>query len=218
MWHDVGHSFLWVWVWVSSCQIRLSFWARNPHKGLAREISRETGKRQGKARSQGERREESREQNMAVRRREQWTEVEEADGQGKATATTFGPRAGLADAREWVHVPGGYVGISLEYTIAIAHRYTESYAKVSQTSLFLCLELTQVLDCLSFFIFQPLSCVCCALCAGKEMWNTTGRRWEKPLEDRMARSGLGGWDSGGRSTGVLSHLNATHLEDMLYRS
>ena len=30
------------------------------------------------------------------------------------------------------------------------------------------------------------------------MWNTPGRRWEKPLDDRMAMSGLGGWDSGGQ--------------------
>ena len=27
------------------------------------------------------------------------------------------------------------------------------------------------------------------------MWNTAGQRWEKPLEDRMAMSSLGGSDS-----------------------
>ena len=31
------------------------------------------------------------------------------------------------------------------------------------------------------------------------MWNTPGRRWEKPLDDLMVMSGLGSWDSGGRS-------------------
>ena len=30
------------------------------------------------------------------------------------------------------------------------------------------------------------------------MWNTPSWRWEKPLDDRMAMSGLGGWDSGDR--------------------
>ena len=30
------------------------------------------------------------------------------------------------------------------------------------------------------------------------MWNTPGRRWEKPLDDHMAMSGLGGWDGGVR--------------------
>ena len=52
--------------------------------------------------------------------------------------------AGLANMRGWVSIPGGFVGISLEYTLTLAHRCTESHAKVSQTSPFLHLELTQV--------------------------------------------------------------------------
>ena len=36
---------------------------------------------------------------------------------------------GLANLRGWVTVPGGCMGISLEYTPALAHRCTESYAK-----------------------------------------------------------------------------------------
>ena len=35
------------------------------------------------------------------------------------------------------------------------------------------------------------------------MWNTPGRRWEKPLDNLMAMSGLGGWDSGGRPVDVF---------------
>ena len=35
------------------------------------------------------------------------------------------------------------------------------------------------------------------------MWNTPSRRWEKPLDDRMAMSGLGGWDSGGLASGCV---------------
>ena len=31
--------------------------------------------------------------------------------------------------------------------------------------------------------FHPLGCVWCGLCVGKEMWNTPGQRWGKPLDD-----------------------------------
>ena len=37
------------------------------------------------------------------------------------------------------------------------------------------------------------------------MWNNPGRRWEKQLDDLMAMSDLGDWDSGYRPAGVLSH-------------
>ena len=50
-----------------------------------------------------------------------------------------------------------------------------------------------------------LGCVCCVLCVGKEMWNTPGRRCEEPLDDRMAISGLEGWDSGDRPA-VYCHI------------
>ena len=63
MWHDRGHSFLWVWVSASQ-SVPLSVLARNPHKGLTREISYETGRRRMKARSQG------REQKKGVERRQ----------------------------------------------------------------------------------------------------------------------------------------------------
>ena len=95
--------------------------------------------------------------------------------------------------RGWVSVPCGFVGISLEYTLA--HRCTESYAKVSQTSPFLRLELNQVRVFVYSLFSHPVGCI---LCVRKEMWNTPGRRWEKPLNDQMAMSGLGSWDSGGR--------------------
>ena len=95
--------------------------------------------------------------------------------------------------RGWVSIPLGFVGISLEYTLALAHRCTESQAKVSQTSPFLRLEITQV-RVYSLF-FRPLSCVCCVLCVRKEIWNAPGRSWEKPPDDRMAMSSLGGWGS-----------------------
>ena len=53
VWHDGGHSFPWVWVWVKASQwILLSALAWNSHIGLAREISYEIGRRRGKARFQ----------------------------------------------------------------------------------------------------------------------------------------------------------------------
>ena len=69
--------------------------------------------------------------------------------------------AGLANVRGWVRVPSGLVGISLEYTFALADRCTESYEKVSQTSPFLCLELTQARVCLFPFLSPSWLCVLC---------------------------------------------------------
>ena len=57
--------------------------------------------------------------------------------------------------------------------------------------------------------FHPLGCVRYVLCVHKEMWNTPGRRWEKPLDDSMTMSGLGGWDSGVQPAGVLSQMFLT---------
>ena len=116
VWLNVWHLFLWVWVSASQ-KISLSVLTRNPHKGLAHEISYETGRRRRKAKSKKEAEQSSR-QKRIVKRREQ----------------ELGPvdlEAGLAYVRGWVSVPGGFVGISFEYTLAIAHRCTESYTKVS---------------------------------------------------------------------------------------
>ena len=40
------------------------------------------------------------------------------------------PEARMANVRGWVSVPGGCMGISLGYTLAIAHRCTDSYRKL----------------------------------------------------------------------------------------
>ena len=71
--------------------------------------------------------------------------------------------AGLANVRRWVSISGGFVGISLEYTLSIAHRCTENYAKVSQISPFLRLDQTQVCNCL-FFFSSSLSVVYIVFC------------------------------------------------------
>ena len=64
-----------MWVWISaSKKISLSVLARNPHKGLAREISHETGRGRVKESPRAEQRkraEQRSQQNRAVDRREQ---------------------------------------------------------------------------------------------------------------------------------------------------
>ena len=95
------------------------------------------------------------------------------------------------------------------FTRIHARDSSQNAKKESQTSPFLRLELTQVCS----LFFHPLGFVCCVLCVRKEMWNTTGRRWEKPLDDRMAMSSLGDWDSGGRPVVYChnSHLNNLNI-------
>ena len=152
VWHDVGHSFLRVRVWVRASQrIPFSVLARNPKKGLAREISYETGRRRGKAKSQDS------QQKKAVNRswgkvtvRKRWLPSEElwpVDSEARSTNT-----------RGWVSVPG--IRISLGYTLVIA-RCTENHTKVSRTSPFLRSELTQVRARLFFFCFTLAVCMLC---------------------------------------------------------
>ena len=179
MWHDRWHSFLWVWVSASQ-RIPLFVLARNPHKGPTRKISFETGRRQGKVRSLGS------QQKRAVNG--SWRKVMVRErGLLSEKLGPVDPEAGLANVRGWVRIPGGCVGISLGYTLVIA-RCTEIHRKLSQTSLFLRLELTQVHACFFLLFFHPLGCVCCVLCVYKAMWNAPGWRWEKRLDNQMAMS------------------------------
>ena len=84
--------------------------------------------------------------------------------------------------------------ISLDHARAIAHRMLGKRYKLLPSCAWS--KPKSVFACSLFF--HPLGCVCCVLCVRKEMLNTPGRRLEKPLDDRMAMSSLGGWDSGGR--------------------
>ena len=181
VWYDVWHSFLLVWVRASQ-KIPLSVLARNTHKGLAREISYETGRRRGKAKSQSSQQQSTEEGSQqksgkAAVREGRWLseELEPVD-----------PEAGLAKARGWVNVPGGCVGISLRYTLAIAHRCTrKSHKSVTNISL-LALGANQNPCLFVLLFFLPLGCICCVLCVCKAMLDTPGRRWEKPLDNRMS--------------------------------
>ena len=78
------------------------------------------------------------------------------------------PEAGLANLRGEVSIPGDCVGVSLEYTLAIAHRSTDCWESVTNFSL---LALGANLSPLLFvlFFFHPVGCVYCVLCVRKEM-------------------------------------------------
>ena len=88
--------------------------------------------------------------------------TEKGSRQKRAGAITCGLRSGLANVRGWVSIPYGFVEISLEYMLTLAHRCTESYAKMSQTSPFLRLELTQV--CLFSFLPPSRLYILCFVC------------------------------------------------------
>ena len=167
VWHDVGHSFLWVWVWVSANQkIPLSVLARNPYKGFEREISLETGRRRGKVRSQG-RTEESSQQKWTEEGSQQERAVNRSRGKPMVRERRLlGPvdsEAGLANMRGWVSVLGGFVGISHENTLAMAPRCTESYKKTVINFSLLALG-TNPSPCLPVLFSSTLSIVYVVFC------------------------------------------------------
>ena len=112
-------------VGVGECQSEDPFvLAWNPHKGLACGISHETRRRRGKEglraeqKNQEKEAEQRSEENSAVGKREQ--ELEPVDSM-----------AGLTNVRGWVSILGDFVEISLEYTLALAHRCTECSESVT---------------------------------------------------------------------------------------
>ena len=153
LWHEGWYSFLWVWMWVP-VRGSLCFGTKPTQRTCARDFPRDRKRtREGKVPESTEQRrtEQNSQQNRAVGRREQ-------------KLRPVNSEAGLANVRRWVSVPGGFVGISLEYTLAIVHRCTQSYAKVSQTFPFLRLELTQVHVYLFSFLPPSQLCMLCFVC------------------------------------------------------
>ena len=168
------HSFLWVLVWVSASQrIPLFALKRNPHKGVAREISCETGRRRRKARSQ------TSEQKKAVNRSRGKATVRERRLISEQLAPVDS-EARSANARGWTCVPGGCVGISLGYTLVIARCTQKCHKRLPSCTW---TQPKSVLVCSSFL---PPSQLCMLSFVCKAMWNTPGRRWEKLLDNRMA--------------------------------
>ena len=124
MWHDMWHSFLWVWV-----QVRGSlclFWRETPTNGLHARFP--TRPEEGRRRQTTE--ESKRTGQSAGERESSWQKSGEADGQRKVTARTSGPRDRVGQREKMSQRSWWFVEISLEYTLAIAHRCTESYTKV----------------------------------------------------------------------------------------
>ena len=105
-------------------------------------------------------------------------------------------QARLANARKWVSIPSGFVGISLDYTLALAHRSTKCEESVTNFS-FLALGAKPSPWLFVLLFFHTLGWECCGLCIRKEMWNTPGRRCGKWLDNLIAIIRLSGRDSGG---------------------
>ena len=93
----------------ASQRIPFSVLAPNPHKGLACEISYKTGRGRGKVGTR---------------------EKREGDRTWLSIGGCEDPEARLANVRGRVSVPSDFVGISLEYTLAIAHRMQGKYHKL----------------------------------------------------------------------------------------
>ena len=144
-------------VGVDKCQSEDSclFWRETHAKGLrARSPTRpeeDEGRKVPELNRRNQSRDQGSRQTRVVGRREQ--ELGPVDSE-----------AGLANVRGWVSVPGGVVGILLEYTLALVHRCTENHAKVSQNSPFLRLELNQVCGCLFSFLPPSRLCMLCFVC------------------------------------------------------
>ena len=110
---------------------------------------------------------------------------------GKPTARMCGPGCQVGHRERMNQHSGWLCG---NFTQIHALDSSQNARKMSQTSPLLRLEWTQVRVC--SLIFHPLGCVCYVFCVCKVMWNTLGQRWEKPLDNLMAMSGLGVCDSG----------------------
>ena len=152
----------------------------------------------------GQRTDQSSRQNKVVDGREQSTFC-----RGKPTARMCGPR-GQVDQREKMSQHFWWLCGDFARIQALAspqmHRMLGKYHKLFPSCTWS--QPKSVFVCSLFF--HSLGCVCCVLCVRKKMWNTPGRRWEKPPDDRMAMSGLGGLDSGDR-LGVYCHTKALPL-------
>ena len=127
----------------------------------------------------------------------------EADGQRKATARTYGPR-GWVGQRERISQYSWW--LCGNFTRIHTHNSPQMHRKLhkSLTNFSLLVLGANPSPWLFVLLFLHFfSCVCCVWCICKEMWNTPGHRWEKPLDNWMTMSGLGGWDSGGLASGCI---------------
>ena len=173
MWHDIGHSLcgcVWVPVRGSLCL----FWRENHTKGLCARYPTKPEKEEGRKFSEISRQDRAVRrsgQNRPVKRTDQSTEV----GGRWRLRKTF-QDSGLTNARKWVCIPSGFVRVSPEYTLVLAHRMHKSVTNFS----LLAVEAKPIPWL--FVLFLPPTRLC-ILCVGKEMWNTPGQRWGIQLDD-----------------------------------
>ena len=122
MWHDFGHSWRgcgWVPVRGSLCL----FWRETHSKGLhPRSPTRPKEDEWSQENREVDRTEQSTEVGESRESREEGSRLIGAVCRREQELESVDSKAGLANGRWWVSVPGGFVGISLEWTLAIAHR------------------------------------------------------------------------------------------------
>ena len=149
MWNDGWHSFLWVWMWGPIRGSLGLFWRETHTKGLhARFLTRLEDDEGRKVP----------ELIRAVSRREKSTEVggSRQSREERRLREPVDSVARFAHVKGWVSVPGGFVGILLEYTLAIAYKSTKCQESVTNFSLL-------ARDCL-FFFSSTLSVVYVVFC------------------------------------------------------
>ena len=150
------------WVCVGASQrISLSVLVRNPHKGPVRKTR--SGRRKIGPRD-------IRQESQSRKGHSQQKGVEQNSRQRWKQGREF--KSALLVAL-WE--------FSLGYMLALAHRMYKKCHRLPS----LVLGADHV--CSFVLFFQPLGC---ALRICKEMCNTSGRRWEKPLDESLAMSGL----------------------------
>ena len=150
LWHDMGICC----VGVGKCQSEDSFvcfGVKPTQRAYARDLLRGRNRtREGRSPT-----EQIRRRNREVGRTGQ------SAGESRRLLGCEDPEAGLANVRRWVSIPGGFVGISLEYTLTIAHRILGKCHKLLVLG-------ANPSPCLFSFLPPPLGCVCCVLCVRKK--------------------------------------------------
>ena len=164
----------------ASQRIPLSTLVQYPHKGIAPEISDEIGRRQER---QGSRAVNGRKELAAVR--EKWRS--DKGGYWGRSWNQWAQKPGQPTRESESAFLVAVWKFRSEYPLAIV---TDAQKTTEKCPNFFLLALgANPSPCLFVLLFShPIGCICCVLSVCKEMWIAPGRRWEKPLDDRMAMS------------------------------
>ena len=162
LWHDGWRSFLFVWVSVG--ESLCLFWHETHRKDQRARFPARPEVEEG--RKVPEKIERANWQRMAEENSQQQG-AEETGRQNRAV-------------KRWVSIPSGFVEVSRKIHASDSHQMLGELHKSVTNYLLLRFELTQVRVCSFVLFFHPLGCVL-RIC--EEIWNTPGRKWEKPLDD-----------------------------------